>query len=84
MTQWTAARLTPLSLRFLRKEYCSGWPFPLPGDLPDPWGREGVETEAPALAAGFFTMEPPGTLNWQNRYNYPYPTKAKRKLEELE
>ena len=24
MTQWTAARLTPLSLRFLRKEHCSG------------------------------------------------------------
>ena len=39
-----------------RQEYCSGLPFPPPGDLPDP----GVEPGSPALAGGFFTTEPPG------------------------
>ena len=30
--------------------------FPLPGDLPEP----GTELGSPALAGGFFTIEPPG------------------------
>ena len=41
---------------FPRQEYWSGWPFPSPGDLPDP----GMEPSPPALAGGFFTTEPPG------------------------
>ena len=44
---------------FLRQEYCSGLPFPPPGDLCD----LGIEPEAPvspALADEFFTTEPPG------------------------
>ena len=39
---------------FSRQEYWSEWPFPSPGDLPDP----GIEPESPispALAGGFFT-----------------------------
>ena len=32
------------------------WPFPPPGDLPDP----GIEPTSPALAGGFFTGKPPG------------------------
>ena len=58
-TQWTAALQTPLSLGFLRQEYCSGLPFPPPGDLSD----VGIEPESlvlPALAEEFFTTEPPG------------------------
>ena len=35
-TPWTAAHQTPLSMGFPRQEYWSGWPFPPPGDLPDP------------------------------------------------
>jgi len=31
-------------------------PYPPAGDLPDP----GIEPESPALAGGFFTIEPPG------------------------
>ena len=34
---WTAARQSLLSIGFFRQEYWSGCPFPLPGDLPDPW-----------------------------------------------
>ena len=33
-TPWTVARHALLSLRFPRKEYWSGLPFPPPGDLP--------------------------------------------------
>ena len=39
-----------------REQYCSGLPFPPPGDLPDP----GLEPMSPALACGFFTTELPG------------------------
>ena len=53
------ARQSPLSLRFSRKEYWSGLPFPPPGDLPD----TGIKLESPtspALAGRFFTAEPLG------------------------
>ena len=53
-TPWTVARQAPLS----RQEYCSGLPFPPPGDLPDP----GIEPAIPALAGGFFTTVPPRKL----------------------
>ena len=58
-TPWIAARQAPLSMGFSRQEDRSGLPFPPPGDLPDP----GIESESPvfpALAGGFFTIEPPG------------------------
>ena len=47
----------PLSMGFPRQEYCSGLPFPSPGDLPDP----GIEPASPALAGGFFPTETPRT-----------------------
>ena len=51
-----------------RQEYYSGFPFPSPGDLPNP------ETKpvSLALAGGFFTTEPPGKL-----YTYTYLFKLK-------
>ena len=41
---------------FSRQEYWSGWPFPSPGDLPNP----GIEPRFPALQADALTSEPPG------------------------
>ena len=38
---------------FPRQAYWSGFPFPPPGDLPDP----GIEPESLALVGGFFTTE---------------------------
>ena len=52
----TAAYKAPPSLGFSRQEHWSGLPFPSPGDLPDPV----IEPMSPALAGGFFTIEPPG------------------------
>ena len=54
MTPWSVARQTPLSIGFSRQEYWSGWPFPPPGDLPDP-GIEPSLLMSPELAGGFFT-----------------------------
>ena len=39
---WAVACQAPLSMGFPRQEYWSVWPFPSPGDLPDP----GIEPES--------------------------------------
>ena len=57
VTLWTLACQAPLSLEFSRQEYWRALPFPTPGDLLDP-GIESVSPESPALAGGFFTIEP--------------------------
>ena len=51
----TVARQAPLSMGFPRQEHWSGLPCPS-GNIPNP----GIEPASPALAAGFFTTEPPG------------------------
>ena len=40
---------------FSRQEYWSGFPFPSPGDLPDP----GIQPRSPTLEADALTSEPP-------------------------
>jgi len=59
---------------FFRQESWSGWPFSLPGDLPNP-GIEPMSPVSPALAGRFFTTEPPGKLYRRESR----PQKAKRK-----
>ena len=43
----------------LQARIWNGWPFPPPGDLPNP-GIKLVSPISPALAGGFFTTEPHG------------------------
>ena len=50
-TPWTVQ-----SLEFSRSEYWSGWPFPSPGDLPNP----GIKPWSPTLQADSLLSEPPG------------------------
>ena len=57
-TPWTVAYKAPLSVEFSRHECWSGWPFPSPGDLPDP----GIEPGSPTLQAEALLSEPPGKL----------------------
>ena len=57
-TLWTLAHQAPLSMTRPRQEYWNRLLFPSPGVLPDP-GMEPASPEAPALAGGFFTSEPP-------------------------
>ena len=58
-TPRTVAHQAPLSKEFSRQEYWSGFPFPPPGNLPDP-GIEPTSLVSPALAGGFFTIMPHG------------------------
>ena len=53
VTPSTVACQAPLSMGFFRQEYGSGFPFPYPGDLPNP-GTELVSLVSPPLAGGFF------------------------------
>jgi len=55
-TPWTVARQAPLSVEFSRQEYWSGFPFPSPGDLPNP----GIKARYSALQADSLLAEPPG------------------------
>ena len=43
-------------MEFSRPEYWSGWPFPSPGDLPNP----GIESRSPALQVDSLPAEPQG------------------------
>ena len=45
-----------LSMEFSRPEYWSGYPFPSPGDLPNP----GIKLGSPALQADSLPAELPG------------------------
>ena len=56
VTLLTATHQAPLSMGFPQQESWSGLPFPPPEDLPD----LKVKPRYPALAGGFFTIEPPG------------------------
>ena len=53
---WTVACQAPLSIGFSRQEYCSGLPFPSPGDLSDP----GIKPGSPALQVNPLQTELPG------------------------
>ena len=64
----------PLSMGFSRQEYWSGFPFPPPGDLPDP-GIKPRSLMSPAVAGGFFstsaTWEAPQRQPDESK-NYPH------------
>ena len=60
--QLFAIHQAPLSMEFSRKEYRSGLPFSISGDLLDP-GIEPTSSVSPELEDGFFTAEPPRKPN---------------------
>ena len=64
VTPWTVAYQAPPSMGFSRQECWSGFPFPSPGDLPNP----GIEPGSPALRADALSSETPGKpLDWKKR-----------------
>ena len=56
VTPQTVARRAPPSMGFSRRDYCSGLPFPPPGDLPNP----GIEPGSSGTAGGFFATAASG------------------------
>ena len=60
-TPWTVVCQAPLSLEFSRQNYWSGLPFLSQRDVPNP-GIKPESSVSPALASGFSTTDPPGTL----------------------
>ena len=56
-TPWTVALQASLSLEFFGQEFCTGFPFHTPGNLPDP-GIEFTFLASSALAGGYFTTAP--------------------------
>ena len=54
--QLFVAHQAPPSMGFSRQEYCSGLPFPSPGDLPNP----GIKPRSPTLQADSLSSETPG------------------------
>ena len=58
-TFWTVVCQAPLSMGFFRQEHCSGWPFPPPGNLPNP-EIEPTSPVSPALQAVSLLSEPLG------------------------
>ena len=57
VTPWTnVAHQAPPSMEFSRQEYWSGFPFPSPGNLPNP----GIKPRSPELQADTLTSEPQG------------------------
>ena len=55
VTPWTVACQAPLSMELSRQEYCSGLPFPSPGDLSNPE----VELRSPALQVDYLLSQSP-------------------------
>ena len=59
VTLWTVAPRLMWSWDFPRQEYWSRWPFPSPGNLPDP----GIDPGSPALHANSLPTESSGKVN---------------------
>ena len=55
-------------MEYSRLEYWSGWPYPSPGDLPNP----GIKLRSPALEADSLPSEPQGSPKKMNIYIYIY------------
>ena len=66
---WTVAYKAPLPMGFARQEYCSGFPCPSPGDLPNP----GIEPWSSTLQADTLLSElPPGNLQTVHLNSIPH------------
>ena len=68
-TPWTTVCQAPLSMGFLKQEYCSGLPFSTWGDLPNP----GIKPSSPALQADSLLLSSQGSPsihNWRKCISY--------------
>ena len=59
-------------MEFSRPEYWSGWPFPSPGDLPNP----GIKPRPPTLQAESVSAEPQGSPRILEWVVYPFSNRS--------
>ena len=57
VTPWTIAHQASLSMEFSRQEYWSGFPFPSPGNLPDPRVKPGSPCLSPQASPHIWDLE---------------------------
>ena len=62
-TPWALTYQALLSMGFSRQEYWSEWPFPSPGDLPDPE----IEPGSPHCRQALYHLSHQGSLKSQER-----------------
>ena len=68
VTPWIVTCQAPLSMKFSRQEYCSGLPFPSPGELPHP----GIEPRSSRIARALQEdsgLGHQGSPQWQSARN---------------
>ena len=65
VTTWTVACQGPISMQFPRQDYWSRLSLLSAGNLPNP-GIEPTSLTSPALAGGFFTIEPRVSTYYRN------------------
>ena len=75
VTPRTVAHQAPLSMDYSRQEYWSGYPFPSPGDLPDP----GTEPRSLALQVDSLLSDPPELVPHCKSTLLQYKSKWKEK-----
>ena len=61
VTPWTVAHQAPLSMGLSQQEYWSGFPFPSPGNLPDPR----IKTVSPAFQVDSLLDKSLGKPQWE-------------------
>ena len=79
VTPWTVACQAPLPIGFPRQEYWSEFPFPSPGDLPNP-GIEPVFSMSPAMQADSLLLshqEPPKDILVATKLTRSFPSQKK-------
>ena len=64
---WTVVDQAPLSMEFSRQEYWNKFPFPPPGDLPDP-GMELTSLAPPAFQEDSLPLH-----HWEAAYSWNLP-----------
>ena len=74
MSNFFATPWTIQSTKFPRTEYCSGYPFPSPGNPPNP----GIKPRSPTLQADSLPAEPQGNPRILEWVAYSFSSKSSR------
>ena len=69
---WTVVCQVPLSIEFSGQEYWSGFPFPIPRDLPNPGIKPRISSIGKGITFQCGPWESPSAKWLHNKYNVPF------------